>query len=581
MEPGVPSDPSDDPVRIGQAVAAAGLGAWDWNLRDRTAWYSEGLRSMLRHGVTTFPDRFETFANHVHPEDLGRVHGAISSHLQRQAGFDLEFRMRCGDGLWKWVRARGTASFDGAVAVRMTGMMSEWPLAAARDRLAMTASDRLASALEDQSRVTRELEQARAELVRQNEALRQARVAAEAATESKAMFLANMSHEIRTPMTAILGFLDVLLDESADPAERRRLRNAVRRSSDHLLAIINDVLDVSKIEAGGMSVERVPTSTLGTLADVLSEMQSMAREKGLDLGGGPVGGVPATIQGDPLRLRQILTNLVGNAIKFTEHGGVHVEVRWVRDPAPARQDPDTADPPTETGRIQYRVIDTGSGIGAEQADRLFRPFVQGDASTTRRHGGTGLGLVISRRLARLLGGDLRVESVPGRGSTFIAEVGTGQVDAAALADRMPVDADEPQVGSAPASGEGAHVLLAEDGEDNQRLIAHHLRRAGMRVTVAANGREAIDLATAAARQGRPHDLILMDMQMPEVDGYEATRHLRSQGWKGPIAALTAHAMSGDRERCLEAGCDRYITKPVDRETLLAAVRGLLARAADA
>jgi CheY-like chemotaxis protein len=251
---------------------------------------------------------------------------------------------------------------------------------------------------------------------------------------------------------------------------------------------------------------------------------------------------------------------------------VQVEVRWIREDMGSRGEV----VPAESSRIQFRVADTGAGIPAERIDRLFEPFVQGDASTTRRFGGTGLGLPISRRLARLLGGDIQVESVPGRGSTFTVEVGTGGMEAVELLDHMP----DPGLatGAGTAADPEAHVLLAEDGADNQRLIMHHLRKAGFRVTLARNGREALLLATTALRQGQPHDVVLMDMQMPELDGYEATRQLRAAGWKGPIAALTAHAGSGDRERCLQAGCDQHISKPVDRDALLAAVRGLVTAA---
>jgi signal transduction histidine kinase/ActR/RegA family two-component response regulator len=576
MEPVASSESSEDPARIAGAVVAAGMGIWVWNLTDRAAWYSAGFRALLGHTRETFPDTFESFLTHIHPEDRQRVFGAIglAEHADSRARMDLECRMRRGDGLWCWMRVKGSAEFHAGSAVRLSGTLNEWPLSAARDQLAMTASDQLAAAFENQARVARELETARAELLRQNEALRQARIEAEAATESRGMFLANMSHEIRTPMNAIVLSIPLVLDESLTDSERREHGEAIRRSGEHLLAIVNDVLDLSKIDAGGMTVERVPTPALGTLAHVLAALQPTARAKGLDLQGAPKGPVPATIQSDPYRLRQILMNLVGNAVKFTDHGGVQVEVRWIRGGLGPRGDAGSPQAQAEASRLQFRVIDTGPGIAAEQIEGLFEPFVQGDASTTRRFGGTGLGLAISRRLSRMLGGDIHVESVPGRGSTFTVEVGTGTVDEGALLERMPHETREGAQASA-SPDHAAHVLLAEDGVDNQRLITHHLRKAGFRVTVAQNGREAVLLATTALRQGQPHDVVLMDMQMPEMDGYEATRQLRSAGWRGPIAALTAHAGSGDRERCLQAGCDQHISKPVDREALLAAVRGLV------
>ncbi len=537
---------------------------------------------MLRHDETSFSNTFETFANHVHPEDIGRLHGAISGHLQQKQNFDLEFRMRTGDGMWQWVRARGCATFEGGEAVRMMGMMNEWPLGAARDLLLMSTSDRLAAALEEQARVTRELEDARADLLRQNEELRGARAQTESAMETKSLFLANMSHEIRTPMTSILGFIDVLLDEGAGDDERKRLRRSIRRNSEHLLAIINDVLDISKIDAGGMSVEKVPTHPLRVIQEAMASMQPQATERSLDLRLVLAGSVPQTIQSDPHRLRQILLNLIGNAVKFTDHGGIQVSVRMVKGKGTTRRDEDPTDPAPQTTRLQCSVTDTGIGLDAEQRTKLFRPFSQADASTTRRFGGTGLGLTISRRLARLLGGDLYEESAPGIGSTFVVEVGVGDLAGVDMVHELPADLVEEttpqsQFTDTQEKTLTISVLLAEDGDDNRRLITHHLRRAGMVVTVANNGREAVELALAARKSGHPHDVILMDMQMPVVDGYQATQQLRAAGWTGQIAALTAHAMHGDQERCLRSGCNCYLTKPLERDPLLKMVRDMAAK----
>jgi len=561
--------------RMIAALFAAGHGVWDWNLRERAAWYSPSLRALIGHDQASFPDRFETFAGALHPEDVGRVHGAIASHLQGQGGFDLEFRMRTGDGGWKWVRARGSATFENGQAVRMTGTLTEWPLSAARDRLAMSASDRLASALEDQARASRELEKARADLLRQNDELRRARSAAEAATRSKTMFLANMSHEIRTPMNAIVLSIPLLLDEAIGTDERRTHGEAIRRSSEHLGMLINDVLDLSKIEAGGMAAEVVPVDPLLVIADCLAVARPLASKRRLELHAAVSGPVPAVIHSDPHRLRQILMNLLSNAIKFTEHGGVTVRVDLVRTPAPPREEPTEGEVTPAPIRLRVLVSDTGIGIEPAQMRRIFQPFAQGDESTTRRFGGTGLGLAISRRLARMLGGDITVRSEPGRGTTFAVEVGTGPIDGTPMVESLPSDLGVRGTIEPGESGQPLRVLLAEDGEDNQRLLTHHLSRAGMHVTVAANGREAVDLALASRRRGRPFDMVLMDMQMPELDGYEATAQLRTEGWKGPIVALTAHAMAGDRERCLTAGCDEYLSKPIDRDRLLDLVRRMV------
>ncbi|MFM7809404.1 MAG: histidine kinase dimerization/phospho-acceptor domain-containing protein, partial [Planctomycetota bacterium] len=348
--------------RLAAAVIAAGHGVWDWNLRDRVAWYSPGLRAMLGHDEASFPDRFETFAGAVHPEDAGRLHGAIANHLQRQGGFDLEFRMRTGEGSWKWVRARGSAMFEGPQAVRMNGVLTEWPLSAARDRLSMSASDRLAGALEDQARVSRELEKARADLLRQNDELRRARSAAEAATRSKTMFLANMSHEIRTPMNAIVLSIPLLLDDAIDADKHREHGDAIRRSSDHLGELINDVLDLSKIEAGGMAAEVVPVDPLVVIADCLAVARPLASKQRLEVHAAVRGPVPAVIHSDPHRLRQILMNLLSNAIKFTEHGGVTVDVDLVRTPAPPREEPTEGEIAPAPIRLRVLVTDTGIGI---------------------------------------------------------------------------------------------------------------------------------------------------------------------------------------------------------------------------
>jgi len=577
-----PTDPTER-ERLIDALLGAGHGAWDWNLRDRTAWYSSELRALLGVDVAAFPDRFEAFTGRLHPEDAGRVLGAVSSHLDGRSEFDMEFRLRTGDGGWKWLRARGQAIREGGVAVRMVGTLTEWPLAAARDRLTLTANDRLAAALEDQSRAARELERARAELLRQNEALHQARAESEAATESKSMFLANMSHEIRTPMTAILGFLDVLLDESTAAEDRSNLRRAIRRNSEHLLALINDVLDLTKIEAGGMRMESVPTDALRVVVDCVTALRPAAQERGLEMHAVLHGAVPAVVQTDPHRLRQILVNLLGNAIKFTSHGGIQVDISYEEGQARPRIEDDGSTPQLQHRRLRIVVTDTGIGIEPGKLQALFKPFIQGDASMTRRFGGTGLGLAISRRLARMMGGDIQVTSEAGRGSVFMVEIGTGPIDGVPMVLKLPnEEAGRVSASTTPGvQGRAIRVLVAEDGEDNRRLVTHHLTKAGMQTSIATNGVEAIDLALASQRSGDPFHLILMDMQMPELDGYDATRRLRREGWRGPIVALTAHAMSGDRERCIEAGCDEYLAKPIDRRALLEMVQRLASREARA
>jgi|GEM_PF-683115 len=406
-------------------------------------------------------------------------------------------------------------------------------------------------------------------------ALVEAQVKAEAANQSKSDFLANMSHEIRTPMTAILGYTDLLAEHgSRDKAPRERLEyiDTIKRNGEHLLSIINDILDVSKIEAGKMTVESVPTRPDQLVHDVLSLMDVKARAKGITLEAVYETPIPEAIQSDPVRLRQILVNIVGNAIKFTELGGVSIKVGH--------------DHANQT--LRFDVEDTGIGLTPEQAGRLFGAFVQADTSTTRKFGGTGLGLRISKSLAQMLGGDITIDSQHGKGSTFSVTIATGELGDVKMVEpgRTAVVAPEPtaapKIKETPTPLQGVRILLAEDGPDNVRLISFHLRRAGADVRTVENGKQAVEALTfdgtldAPLMSPPPVDVLLTDMQMPEMDGYTATRLLRAKGCTLPIIALTAHAMSGDAEKCLNAGCDAFATKPIDKPSLIDVCR----RAAD-
>ncbi len=383
---------------------------------------------------------------------------------------------------------------------------------------------------------------------------------AEAANAAKSEFLANMSHEIRTPMTAILGFSDILLESVAD-REQLDAASTIRRNGEYLLGILNDILDLSKIEVGRLNVERIQCSPSEVLSDVVSLMRVRANAKNLSLEVEYDGPIPQFIQSDPTRLRQILINLTGNAIKFTEVGGVRLLARLL--------DAECDDP-----KMQFEVVDSGIGMTEEQTARLFQPFVQADTSTTRRFGGTGLGLTISKRLTKMLGGDITINSKLGMGSTFAVTVGTGPSDRVTLLD----DVTEARISKGSNDGTtvsranlDCRVLLAEDGPDNQRLISFVLKKAGAEVVVAENGQIACDLALAARDGATPFDVILMDMQMPVLDGYDATRQLREAGYTGSIVALTAHAMSTDREKCVNVGCNDYMAKPIDHRKLIALV----------
>ncbi|MHC5024242.1 MAG: PAS domain-containing hybrid sensor histidine kinase/response regulator [Planctomycetota bacterium] len=501
---------------------------------------------MNRDGIMTMVNsKMEEYFGHAREELVGQPIELLVPERIRAAHPDLRRRFM------ESPRARPMGEARDLTAVRKDG--SEFPVEIGLNPIETNEGTYVLAAIVDvtERRLT-------------EEALRQARQVAEDASRSKSAFLANMSHEIRTPMTAILGFADLMLETDQSEQEQVTHLQTIKRNGMHLLSIINDILDLSKIEAGQMDIERIETPLWQIVDDVASLMRVRAADKGLTLDVEFVFPVPRTIQSDPVRLRQILMNLVGNAIKFTETGGIRILVR-----APARDDPDPV--------ASVEVIDSGIGLTPEQLQRLFKPFSQADSSTTRRFGGTGLGLTISRRLARILGGDIEVTSTPGQGSAFRLTVTTGPLDDVPLI----AHAGEAMIELSAPEGSGGHdaddmspleharILLAEDGPDNQRLISLHLRKAGAEVDVAENGRVAVKQALAAIEAGQPFDLILMDMQMPEMDGYEATTELRRRGYTRPIVALTAHAMSGDREECLEAGCDDYATKPIDRITLIA------------
>ena len=372
--------------------------------------------------------------------------------------------------------------------------------------------------------------------------LRQAKESAESATLAKSRFLANMSHEIRTPMTAILGYADLLASPEHSPEAKLEFVQTIRRNGEHLLAVINDILDHSKIEAGKMTLEPIACSPARIVSEVETLMRVRAVEKGIGFAVEFRDGVPPAVVTDPLRLRQVLLNLVSNAVKFTSTG----EVKIIIEPGAADQ------------TLKFTVSDTGVGIALDEQEGLFQTFSQADSSTTRRFGGTGLGLAICRRLVEMLGGQIDLRSEPGRGSRF-------EFTIAARAGTMLEPASPPVT---PATLHG-RVLLAEDGMDNQRLIGLYLAAVGLKVETAANGQIALDMIESARRQRLSYDAVLMDMQMPVLDGYATTAELRRRSWTAlPIIAFTAHAMSGDREKCQEAGCDDYITKPIDPQALI-------------
>ncbi len=366
---------------------------------------------------------------------------------------------------------------------------------------------------------------------------------AEEANQVKSLFLANMSHEIRTPLAAMLGFVELLKDSDTSEAEKKKFLEVISRTGDTLVSIINDILDISKVEAGKIEIKNEPFSLTGMLKDLRLLLELRCAEKGIFLSFHKIGEIPPKLNADPMRIRQILLNIIGNAIKFTSRGGIDIVYK------------------VEHGKLIFSVIDTGDGIAPENEKKLFKDFSQGDLSIRKARGGTGLGLSLSRKLARLMKGEVYLEkSSVGKGSTFVI--------------RIPVDFEKHETDSKmipflESTGvksqrlKNLKILVVEDSPENQTLMLLFLGKAGAHVEVAVNGLEATRMAAA-----KTYDLILMDMQMPIMDGYTATRELRKKGMNLPIIALTAHAMKEDLDKCIVAGCDDVISKPVQRNELI-------------
>lgn len=413
---------------------------------------------------------------------------------------------------------------------------------AAHDSLAVRMSD---AGIDELGHLASRINEMLDTIEKSQRELTDARIVAESANKAKSEFLSTITHEIRSPMTAVIGYADLLLEPGVTDEQRRDHVSRIRRSGEHLLGVINDLLDASKIEAGAMTIESVPCSVRQIADDVRSMVEPKAQAAGISLVVEIAQSVPGMIASDPLRLRQVLMNLASNAVKFTKQGSVTIRA-------------DLADEST----LRLRVEDTGIGMSPEEVDKLFKPFSQADSSTSRRYGGTGLGLTISRNLARLMGGNITVESRTGEGSTFTATVRflpCSSVAAVAAAAKRNV------------SLSGLRILLVDDSEDNRKLLAHFLKGAGADVVLANDGQQAIDSIKKEMASGGRFHVVLMDMQMPVCDGYEATRRARDMGYLGSIVALTAHSMAEERGRCIAAGCDDFINKPIERTMLCSTV----------
>ncbi|MGA2060233.1 MAG: ATP-binding protein [Thermoguttaceae bacterium] len=449
-----------------------------------------------------------------------------------------------------WAKSLGLASFAGyklrdgnGKPIGVLAAFAKYPISEEDDAF-------LCNLAETTSKVIRDAE-VQAEL---REKTKQALLASRAKSE----FLANMSHEIRTPMTSILGYMDLLMDDSLSAADRKTFLTTMRCNAEHLLQLINDILDLSKIESGKMEMDLGPCHLPSMVADVAGMMRPRAEERKSTLEIRYTGQLPETIRTDGARLRQVIVNLVGNAVKFTENGSIRIGVLFLPQWRP------------DQSAVSMEVTDTGIGIRQEAMTHLFEPFTQAERSTNWKYGGTGLGLAISRQIVTALGGELSVQSLPGEGSTFTVTIPTGDLSGVNLLESPGEIICENEAGTrwTPGAGvlRGVKILLAEDSIDIQKLVRAVLGKAGAEVEVAENGRLAIERAETGI-----FDVMLMDMNMPEMDGYEATRRLRDRGYQRPILALTANAMSGDCEHCLEAGCDAHLAKPIDRKHLIETV----------
>lgn len=521
--------------QLALVIAGSDQGFWDWQLDSNTFTVSPRFETMLGYEPGEMTLAPEQWGKYVNAEDLIKAHASIQNHLAgKSKNHEVEFRIRAKSNEWRWILTCGSIVERDATGhpLRMAGTHTD-----------ITERKRLEFEVSSYSNHLEQLVDSR------TQELAKAKAVAEAGSRAKSIFLANMSHELRTPMNAIIGMTGIVLRQAKNPKIKDQM-GKIDKAAKHLLSVINDVLDLSKIEAERLSLEQNDLSLGDAMASLLSLVEHHAIEKGVQL---RIELTPAlaqlTLQGDAMRLNQILLNLTGNALKFTERGSITLRVMPIEENS-------------SDVLLRFEVQDTGIGISAEDQKRLFTAFEQADSSKTRKYGGTGLGLAISKQLALLMGGDIGVESLPEAGSTFwfTARFGKSK-NSPGPTHLLMGDSPETRIKTQFA---GARILLAEDEPINQEVSRELLEEVGLQVDIAADGEEALLMV-----KHESYDLILMDIQMPKLNGIDATRAIRTlPGRKEvPILAMTANAFDEDRQACIEAGMNDHIGKPVDPNVL--------------
>lgn len=501
--------------RLSLAINTAGIGFWEADILDGRLTWNDKLQEMFEFEPGQFEGEIKEVIKRIHPDDFNPIKEAMRNALRNEERYGIEFRILTPNGDVRWIECHGEVHRD----------IDHNPIKLIGATLDITAKKM------------------------NNLALRKAKDAADQASEAKSRFLANMSHEFRTPIGVILGYTELLQMTKPAQSECEQYYHTISNSCRDLTRIIDDILDLSKVEAGRLELESRPFSLSKCIDDIQNTFKDVAKGKELEFEVDKGDLLPLQLCSDVSRIKQVLINLVGNAIKFTDQGSVKVKVQVSR---------------LESGRFQTSidVSDTGIGLTNDQAKVLFKPFSQADTSTSRKYGGTGLGLALSKRIAQALDGDVRiVKSVPSEGSVFRFVFNAHAIDS------ENIQPPEIPVSEFADDLKGIRVLVAEDVQQNQFLIKEILGKRGARVDVTSNGREAIDFANKA-----DYDIILMDIQMTELDGREATRKLRESGYHNPIIALTAHAMIEECTMNMQAGCDDYLTKPIDVTKLVGTIR---------